>query len=119
MTSGSKSFGTLFTNQEQCATLSNTLRQLTAVNVGSVTFAASPFGTATRGLTAPESWHKWVGPFAHATTYDTRRTVPTTQATAREVLTVTVPVSLSGAGAGDPAVITATMTMTPQDRFFS
>ncbi|MDO5740505.1 MAG: hypothetical protein Q4P07_10195 [Ornithinimicrobium sp.] len=119
MTSGWKSFGTLFTNQGQCVALSNTLRQLTAANVGPVTFAASPFGTVARGLTAPESWHKWIGPFAHATTYDTRRTVPITQKDAREVLTVTVPVSLSGAGAGDPAVVTATMTMTPQDQFFS
>ena len=117
---GWEDFGTLFKNQGQCVALSNTLQHLTTVNVGTVTFAASPFGTVARGLTPPApSWHKWIGPFAHATTYDTRRAVPITQAAGREVLTVTVPVSLSGAGAGNPAVVTATMTMTTQDRFFS
>lgn len=119
-TSGWENFGTLFNNQGQCVSLSNTLQHLTAANVGTVTFEASPFGTVARGLTPPDpSWHKWVGPFAHATTYDTRMTVPITQAAGNEVLTVTVPVSLSGAGAGDPAVATVTMTMTPQNQFFS
>ena len=118
--SGWENFGTLFTNQGQCVALSNALQHLTAANVGTVTFEASPFGTVARGLTPPDpSWHKWVGPFAHATTYETRMTVPITQAAGNEVLTVTVPVSLSGAGAGDAAVATVTMTMTPQDRFFS
>ena len=117
---GWENFGTLFNNQGQCVSLSNALRHLTAANVGTVTFEASPFGTVARGLTPPDpSWHKWVGPFAHATTYATRMTVPITQAVGNEVLTVTVPVSLSGAGAGDAAVATVTMTMTPQDRFFS
>ena len=96
------------------------LQHLTAANVGTVTFEASPFGTVARGLTPPDpSWHKWVGPFAHATTYAARTTVPITQAVGDEVLTVTVPVSLSGTGAGNAAVATVTMTMTPQDRFFS
>jgi hypothetical protein len=118
---GWESFGALFQNQGQCVALSNSLQHLTEANVGTVTFAASPFGTVARGLTPPApSWHTWIGPFAHATTYDTRRTVPRTQADpGREVLTVTVPVSLSGAGAGDPAVVTVTMTMTPQDQAFS
>jgi hypothetical protein len=120
MANGWQNFGTLFTNPGQCVSLANTLAHLTAANVGTVTFEASPFGTVARGLTPPDpSWHKWVGPFAHATTYDTRMTVPITQAAGNEVLTVTVPVSLSGAGAGNPAVATVTMTMTPQDRFFS
>ncbi|MEO7132410.1 MAG: hypothetical protein ABIZ07_13655 [Dermatophilaceae bacterium] len=115
-----ESFGTLFTNQGQCVALSNTLRHLTAANVGPVSFEASPFGTVARGLTPPvPGWHKWIGPFAHATTYDFRRTVPITQAAGNEVLTATVPVSLTGAGAQDSAVVTVTMTMTPQDRFFS
>jgi hypothetical protein len=116
---GWTNFGTLFTNQGQCVSLSNALQHLTAANVGTVSFEASLFGTVARGLTPPTSWHKWVGPFAHPTTYDTRMTVPMTQAAGNEVLTVTVPVSLSGAGAGNAAVATVTMTMTPQDRFFS
>lgn len=118
--SGWETFGTLFSNQGQCVSLSNALQHLTAANLGTVTFEASPFGTVARDLTPPDpSWHKWVGPFAHATTYVARMTVPITQAAGNEVLTVTVPVSLSGAGAGDAAVATVTMTMTPQDRFFS
>lgn len=117
---GWENFGTLFTNQGQCVSLSNELQHLTAANVGTVTFEASDFGTVARGLTPPKSWHTWVGgPFTQARTYDTRMTVPTTQAAGNEVLTVTVPVSLSGAGAGDAAVATVTLTMTPQDRFFS
>lgn len=117
---GWESFGTLFENQGQCVSLANAQQHLTAANVGPVTFEASEFGTAARGLTPPDpSWHTWVGPFAHATTYDTRRTVPITQAAGNEVLTVTVPVSLSGTGAGNPAIATVTMTMTPQSRFFS
>lgn len=121
MANGWTNFGTLFTNQGQCVSLANTLARLTAANVGTVTFEASDFGTVARGLTPPDpSWHTWVGgPFTQARTYDTRMTVPTTQAAGNEVLTVTVPVSLSGAGAGDAAVATVTMTMTPQDRFFS
>ncbi|MEO5723529.1 MAG: hypothetical protein ABIQ39_06215 [Ilumatobacteraceae bacterium] len=115
---GWASFGTLFTNQGQCVSLSNALNHLTVANVGAVTFAASEFGTVARGMTPPDpSWHKWVGPFRHATTYDTRHTVPITQAAGNEVLTVTVPVSLSIAG--DPAFATVTMTMTPQNQFFS
>lgn len=118
--SGWEDFGTLFKNQGQCVALSNALQHLTAANVGTVTFAVSPFGTAARGLTPPvPSWHTWTGPFAHATTYATRRTVPITQAAGHEVLTATVPVSLSGAGALSPAVVTVTMTMTPQDQAFS
>jgi hypothetical protein len=118
---GWESFGTLFANQGECVSLSNAQQHLTAANVGPVTFQASDFGTVARGLTPPDpSWHTWVGgPFTHARTYDTRMTVPTTQAAGNEVLTVTVPVSLSGAGAGNPAIATVTMTMTPQDRFFS
>jgi hypothetical protein len=118
---GWASFGTMFENQGQCVALSNTLRHQTAANVGTVTFATSPFGTVARGLTPPSpSWHKWIGPFAHTTVYDTRRTVPITQADpGREVLTTTVPVSLSGAGAREPAVVTVTMTMTPQPQAFT
>ncbi|HUG51197.1 MAG TPA: hypothetical protein VLZ78_09400, partial [Terrimesophilobacter sp.] len=117
---GWENFGTLFTNQAECVSLSNAQRHLTAANVGAITFEASDFGTVARGLTPPESWHTWVGgPFTQARTYDTRMTVPTTQAAGNEVLTVTVPVSLSGTGAGNAAVATVTMTMTPQDRFFS
>lgn len=120
MDSGWRDFGTLFPNQGQCIALSNALVHLTAANIGPVTFEASPFGTVARGLTPPESWHTWVGPFAHATTYDTRRTVPHTQSDpGREVLTVTVPVSLSTTGAGTASVVTATMTLTPQDKAFS
>lgn len=120
MANGWANFGTLFDNQGQCVSLANALQQLTAANVGTVTFEASPFGTVARDLTPPDpSWHKWVGPFAHATTYEARMTVPITQAAGNEVLTVTVPVSLSGAGAGNAAVATVTVTMTPQDRFFS
>jgi hypothetical protein len=121
MADGWASFGTMFENQGQCVALSNRLQHQTAANVGTVTFATSPFGTVARGLTPPSpSWHKWIGPFAHATTYDTRRTVPITQANpGHEVLTTTVPVSLSGAGAHEPAVVTVTMTMTPQPQAFS
>lgn len=118
--SGWQNFGMLFPNQGQCIALSNELAHLTAANIGAVTFEASPFGTAARGLSAPESWHTWVGPFAHATTYDTRRTVPHTQADpGREVLTAIVPVSLSTAGAGAASMVTATMTVTPQPLAFS
>jgi hypothetical protein len=118
---GWENFGTLFTNQGQCVSLSNELEHLTASNVGTVTFTTSPFGTVARGLTPPApNWHKWTGPFAHSTTYATRRTTPITQANpGREVLTVTVPVSLTGAGAQDPSVVTVTMTMTPQPQAFS
>ena len=117
---GWANFGTLFSNQGLCVSLANALQNRTAANVGTVTFEASPFGTVARGLTPPDpSWHTWVGPFAHPTTYVTRMTVPITQAAGNEVLTVTVPISLSGAGARDAAVATVSLTMTPQDRFVS
>jgi hypothetical protein len=120
MTNAWQNFGTLFKNQGQCVALSNSLQHLTAANVGTVAFEASPFGTVARGLTPPApSWHTWTGgSFLQPDTYTTRNTVPTTQANpGHEVLTVTVPVSLSTAAATDPSVVTVTMTMTPQAPF--
>jgi hypothetical protein len=117
---GWESFGTLFKNQGECVALSNSLQHLTAANVGTVGFEASPFGTIARGLTPPApSWHTWTGgSFLQPDTYTTRMTVPITQADpGHEVLTVTVPVSLSTAAATDPSVVTVTMTMTPQAPF--
>jgi len=42
---GWEEFGTLFTNQGQCISLSNELNHMSAVDVGDVAFAASPFDT--------------------------------------------------------------------------
>lgn len=114
---GWTNFGTVFPNQGQCIALALALEHQTAANVGTVTFEASPFGTAARGLNPPEpTWHKWTGSFFNPTTYSTRMTTPITQHDpGREVLTVTVPVSLSGLGTTpDVAVATVTMTGQPQ-----
>ena len=118
---GWENFGTLFANQAQCVPLSNAQQHLTAANVGAVTFAGVAFRHCCSWPDASRraGTRGWVVPSPTRRTYDTRMTVPTTQAAGNEVLTVTVPVSLSGTGAGNAAVATVTMTMTPQDRFFS
>ena len=112
---GWKSFGTLFKSQLQCVVVAGVTKLPTTSNVGPVSFATSPFGTAARGLTPPTpDWHKWTGPISRETTYAKRRTTPITQADpGREVLTVTAPVSLSGLRARHPAVTTVTLKMTP------
>ena len=118
---GWQDFGSLFSNQGQCVSLSMSLEHQVSANIGAVGFATSPFGTVARGLTPPSpNWHKWTGSFLHSTTYTARRTTPITQADpGHEVLTVTVPVSLTGKDTAVPAVTTVTMTMTAQPRAFS
>lgn len=84
---GWKNFGTLFKSQCQCLLVATVTKLPTTTNVGPVSFATSPFGTAARGLTLPTPRRRRPGPSArphpsHPEGPTTRSSSPSTSAAA-------------------------------------